>query len=135
MKVGNFARLPWPDGHFDVVVDIFAIYANTTEVIDATLAEVARVLKPGGRFFSKMWGTRTTGYGQGIELESNTFDEIPCGPCFDMGVSHFFDEAEIRERFGSFEIDAIDSILRSDAVIDSQIEELMGQFRKPAESH
>lgn len=47
-----------------------------------------------------------------------------------MGVSHFFDIDEIRQRFASFQIDAIDTITRSDAVIDSDIEEIIGQFSK-----
>jgi SAM-dependent methyltransferase len=130
LKMGNFSTLPWDDEVFDVVIDIFSIYANTVEVIEKTLSEIHRVLKPGGRFYSKLWGTKTTGFGQGIEMESGTFDEIPCGPCFDMGVSHFFDEQEIQQKFGNFQIDAIDTILRSDSVIDSEIEEIICQFTK-----
>src|SRR6218665_3925654 len=53
LRVGHFARLPWPDGHFDLVVDIFALYANTTDVIGQTLAEIARVLKPVALFFAR----------------------------------------------------------------------------------
>ena len=79
LKTGNFSTLPWDDSSFDVVVDVFAIYANTTSVIEQTLAEVHRVLKPGGRFFSKVWGTKCTGFGKGKELEKYTYDEIPTG--------------------------------------------------------
>jgi ubiquinone/menaquinone biosynthesis C-methylase UbiE len=123
--------LPWPGQSFDVVIDIFAIYANAVDVIEQTLDEVYRVLKPGGRFYSKLWGTNTTGFGQGREIELHTFDEIPLGPCHDMGISHFFDIDEIRQRFGSFQIDAIDTIVRSDAIIDSDIEEIICQCTKP----
>jgi SAM-dependent methyltransferase len=131
MKVGNFANLPWEDNSFDVVVDVFAIYANTVEVIDRTLSEVHRVLKPGGRFYSKMWGTQTTGFGLGQEIEKHTFKDIPSGPCFNMGVSHFFDEAEIQARFSSFQIDSIDKILRSDRYSKSFIEEIVCEATKP----
>jgi len=131
LRVGNFSRLPWPEQSFDLVVDIFAMYANTVDVIEQTLGEVYRVLKPGGRFYSKLWGTNTTGFGQGTEIESRTYDEIPLGPCCSMGISHFFDIDEIRQRFGSFQIDAIDTIVRSDAIIDSDIEEIICQCTKP----
>lgn len=135
LKTGNFSILPWPDNSFDVVIDIFAIYANTSEVINQTLAEVHRVLKPGGRFYSKLWGTRTSGFGKGIEIETYTYDEIPCGPCFNMGVTHFFDKEEIQSRFGRlFQVDAMDTLLRSDAAIDSDIEEIICQFTKPIAS-
>ena len=60
---------------FDVAVDIFALYANTTDVIRGALAEIARVLKPGGLFYSKLWGTGCTGYGLGRQLEPGTYDD------------------------------------------------------------
>jgi len=133
LRVGDFPGLPWEDNRFDVVVDIFSIYANTAEIIDKTLDEVYRVLKPGGRFYSKVWGLKTTGFGQGKELEIHTFDQIPIGPCYDMGVSHFFDKEEIKQRFGRFQIDAIDTIIRSDSIINSEIEEILCQFTKSAD--
>ena len=133
LRVGNFCKLPWPDNAFDAVIDIFAVYANTTPVISETIAEVNRVLKPGGRLYAKLWGTKTTGFGTGVEIEPHTFDDIPIGPCHNMGVSHFFDAAEVRERYAAFQIDAIDTINRSDTIIDSHIEELLCQFtKKPA---
>lgn len=131
LVVGNFSSLPWKENSFDVVIDIFAIYANTIDVIEQTLDEVYRVLKPGGRFYSKLWGTKTTGFGQGREIELHTYDDIPLGPCRDMGISHFFDIDEIRQRFASFRIDAIDTIVRSDTIIDSDIEEFICQCAKP----
>ena len=130
LKVGDFKDLPWGGGSFDGVVDIFAIYANTNEVIAKTLSEVYRVLKPGGRFYAKLWGRKCTGYGEGIELEPGTYDEIPTGPCANMGVSHFFDEAEIRRVFSDFQIDAIDNVLRVDGHSGSVIEEYLCQFTK-----
>ncbi len=132
LHVGNFARLPWPDACMDVVVDIFAIYANTLDVIDSVLAEVERVLKPGGLFYTKLWGRNCTGYGEGTRLEEGTYDAIPAGPCRDMGVSHFFSRAEIDERFGRrFEPIAIDVVARSDVAAAQQIEEFHCQLRKP----
>ncbi|WP_265258821.1 class I SAM-dependent methyltransferase [Verminephrobacter aporrectodeae] len=132
LRVGHFAHLPWPDGHFDVAVDIFALYANTTHVIREALAEVARVLRPGALFYSKLWGTNCTGHGLGRQLEPGTFDEIPEGPCRGMGVSHFFTRAEIDVLFGEFfGITAIDRILRSDIAANQQIEEFHCQFIRP----
>jgi len=131
LRVGNFSRLPWPDAYFDVAVDIFALYANTTAVIREALAEVARVVKPGGLFYSKLWGTHCTGYGTGRELEPGTFDDIPEGPCRGMGVSHFFTRAEVDTVFGGlFEATAIDTVNRSDVAANQQIEEFHCQFRR-----
>lgn len=133
LRVGNFNRLPWPDTHFDAAVDIFALYANTLPVIAQALTEINRVLKPGGLFYAKLWGRKTTGYGQGTELEPGTFNAIPVGPCAGMGVAHFFTRQEILSMFGRhFRPLAIDCILRSDEVANQQIEEFQCQFVKEA---
>lgn len=46
---GNAEKLPFPDNSFDVYTIAFGL-RNVTH-IDTALAEAARVLKPGGRFF------------------------------------------------------------------------------------
>src|SRR6185503_9950192 len=50
-------RLPFPERHFDCVTVGFGLRNMTRK--DAALAEMARVLKPGGRLvvleFSKVW--------------------------------------------------------------------------------
>jgi ubiquinone/menaquinone biosynthesis C-methylase UbiE len=131
LRVGNFSNLPWPNENFDVVVDIFALYANTLEVILQALHEVDRVLKPGGLLYTKLWGTHTTGFGQGIELEPGTFDAIPTGPCTNMGVTHFFTLEEIETVFGSFfQTIAIDRVIRDDSTSTQKIEEFHCQFIK-----
>ena len=131
LKVGDFSLLPWGNEQFDVVIDIFAIYANTLEVINKTVSEVERVLKPGGNFYTKLWGRNCTGYGQGTELESGTYDDIPAGPCAHMGVSHFFDAAEIEQIFSNFESITIDVVTRTDRVRgDDVVEEYLCHFKK-----
>ena len=130
LKVGNFSELPWPDASFDLVIDIFALYANTLDVIKLTLKEVDRVLKPGARFYSKLWGRNTTGFGQGREIEAGTYDNISIGPCCEMGVSHFFDRNEVLQIFSMFEIIVIDVITRTDQQKGYVIEEFACQFQK-----
>ncbi len=130
LRVGSFETLPWDDHRFDVVVDIFALYANTTDVITKSLAEIARVLKPGGLFYTKLWGTACTGYGEGNKIEDGTYDAIPSGPCANMGVTHFFTREDITTIFGKcFTPVAVDTILRSDEAANQQIEEFHCQFR------
>ena len=130
LKAGDFSSLPWDDNTFDVVIDIFAVYANPVKIIDKTIAEIHRVIKPGGFHFCKLWGTGCTGYGEGEELEPGTFDELSSGPCAGMGLSHFFTEMEIRQRYAIFDAILIDRILRSDSAKQAQIEEFACQFSK-----
>ncbi|MGB4114929.1 MAG: class I SAM-dependent methyltransferase [Polaromonas sp.] len=133
LRVGNFSNLPWPEAHFDVVVDVFALYANTLDVISQALSEIDRVLKSGGLLYTKLWGTHTTGFGQGLALEPGTFDAIRTGPCASMGVTHFFTREEIKTVFGKFfQPIAVDLVLREDSTATQQIEEFHCQFVKRA---
>jgi demethylmenaquinone methyltransferase/2-methoxy-6-polyprenyl-1,4-benzoquinol methylase len=51
-------KLPFPDGHFDLVTVAFGLRNMTHQSL--ALAEMARVLRPGGRLlvleFSRVWG-------------------------------------------------------------------------------
>lgn len=57
-------KLPFPDNYFDCVTVAFGLRNMTHK--DAALAEMRRVLKPGGRLlvleFSKVWEPLTTAY-------------------------------------------------------------------------
>jgi ubiquinone/menaquinone biosynthesis C-methylase UbiE len=49
---GSMESLPYPDQWFDAVVDVFSSYCLPEVPFATCLGEVARVLKPSGRFFS-----------------------------------------------------------------------------------
>lgn len=50
VQIGFCQAIPFPDGYFDVVVMSEVLEHLDEEVFEATLAEVRRVLRPGGRF-------------------------------------------------------------------------------------
>jgi SAM-dependent methyltransferase len=62
-EVAVLPELPFPDGEFDVVVGNFAL--NHVGRPRAVLAELRRVLRPGGRIALTLWGKRR-GAGQGL---------------------------------------------------------------------
>jgi ubiquinone/menaquinone biosynthesis C-methylase UbiE len=130
LKVGNFAKLPWPDAEFDVVVDIEAIYANPMPVIRSAIAEVKRVLKPSGWFFAKMFGPKTTGAASGKKLEVRTTVTPTKGPLAGTGVTHVFTVSEIRKEFAGFSQISLDWVHRSDRNGDYEIFEWLVQARK-----
>jgi demethylmenaquinone methyltransferase/2-methoxy-6-polyprenyl-1,4-benzoquinol methylase len=47
---GDMMSLPFPDGHFDVVTTGYGL--RNVPVLEGALAEIARVLRPGGQFLS-----------------------------------------------------------------------------------
>jgi hypothetical protein len=115
---------------FDAVIDIFAIYANPISIIKSTINEIHRVLKSQGKFYTKLWGKRCSGYGDGVFIEEGTYTKILSGPCKNMGVAHFFDIAEIYEIFSAFHLINIETILKTDLTSSIQIEEFHCYFEK-----
>ena len=130
-QVGDFSRLPWPDASFDAVVDVAALYANPMHAIRATVAEIARVLKPGGLFFGKMFAEQTTGSESGVVLEPGTVSKPTEGPCAGNEVAHFFSRTELYELFAGFDELGIDQIHRTDGNGEIDIFEWLMSARKP----
>jgi SAM-dependent methyltransferase len=52
LRHGDMRKLPWPDASFDAVINLWTAfgYFETQEEDEQALAEIARVLRPGGRF-------------------------------------------------------------------------------------
>jgi SAM-dependent methyltransferase len=114
LRVGNFTSLPWPDGHFDFVFDNEALSANRIDVVRAAIAESHRVLKPGGKFFAKLFGPETTDILTGELLEPGTTRNAASGPLQDIGVLHAFTREELRALFADFADLAVDFSRRSE---------------------
>ena len=56
--VGNVAQLPFESGTFDGVLASDIFEHLVPEVLDATIGECARILKPGGTLYVMTWPTR-----------------------------------------------------------------------------
>jgi len=130
LRIGNFATLPWEDKSFDMVIDIEAIYANTIIVIRSAIDEILRVLKPGGYFFGKMFGPKTTGITSGKMLDDYTIENPDTGPLAGMGVVHAFTDEGIKHEFKSFSDLKLDWVRRSDRGGTYEIFEWLIQARK-----
>ena len=51
LRVGSMLSLPWPDGFFSAVIDVFSSYCLSALDFDHFLAESHRVLAPKGHLF------------------------------------------------------------------------------------
>jgi SAM-dependent methyltransferase len=72
-SVGMMTALPYPDGYFDYVLSFNVIYHGDPVVVGATVAEIRRVLKPGGAYQGTMLSKRHRKFGLGREIAANTF--------------------------------------------------------------
>lgn len=115
-RVSDMSNLPWPDGTFDAALSTSTLAHNRVADIKITLAEIRRVLKPGGLFLADFLHKGTQSYqrvhdqflaGEISEVEPNTFVDQSSQPDKDDDAflpHHFSDEAEVRDFLSDFEI-------------------------------
>jgi SAM-dependent methyltransferase len=114
-RVSDMSALPWPNATFDAALSTATIHHQLRANLVRTMAEVVRILKPGGAFQVDFPCTETLDYqllrglvaaGQIAEVEPNTFvDQRPITEDIDGYLPHHYcDEADIRDLLSSFEI-------------------------------
>jgi tellurite methyltransferase len=76
-EVGRMTELPYADGAFDHVLSWNVIYHGDETVLRASIAEIARVLRPGGTFLGTMLSARRVpvelSRAPGREISHNTW--------------------------------------------------------------
>src|SRR5579871_1901915 len=73
LRQGDADALPFADGAFDYVLSWNVIYHGTLGDVGRRLAEVWRVLRPGGLYQGTMLPTRNANYGIGRRIAPDTF--------------------------------------------------------------
>lgn len=96
VQSADVARLPYPDGFFDGVLDVVAVCYCGFEEAQHAYGEMARVVKPGGRLFSRMFARGCWGDATG---EPAGRDAWKCGegPLQGFGATRFADASEVQE--------------------------------------
>lgn len=85
-NVGDVSLIPYENGYFDGVIDCECLYANTVPDTKRILAEIHRVLKPGGVFFSMTF------------MAGTSEDALHKG----YGFMRFMAEEEIQPLYGAY---------------------------------
>jgi tellurite methyltransferase len=88
---GNMMVLPFPDASFDYVLALNVIYHGDAWVVRETVAEIRRVLKPGGFYQGTMLSKRNAHFGLGREISPDTY--IRDGGDGDKDHPHFYCDA------------------------------------------
>jgi SAM-dependent methyltransferase len=106
LKQSDISHIPHLADFFDAVICIYVIYHKTYAGMQQAVAEIHRVLKPGGLALISLQSRRGWRYRQGREIEPNTFI-LTDGA--DAGVPHHYsDLAEIADLFEHFAIRKIE---------------------------
>jgi len=102
LRAGDFNELPWPDEHFDGVVENGALCCNPFDACKRVVREVKRVLKPGGVFLSANLGSRTWGTEKATPTGHNEYAALPDGPLRGRGFALLMDRPQIDELYKDF---------------------------------
>jgi SAM-dependent methyltransferase len=89
-RVAEFTALPFPDAAFDHVVAWHTLYHGDRDSVRLALAEVARVLRPGGLLQCSMLSKRHRLFGRGDEVSPDTFVIAGAG---ERAHPHFYCDA------------------------------------------
>lgn len=92
------------DFFFDTVIMFNTVHFMLEKPREKAITEIYRILKNGGILVQAMFSRNEKGFGEGIEVEENTFEFKPGRPV------HFFSEDEIRNAFAQFAILQLDEI-------------------------
>lgn len=75
-RVHDMQSIPFNDGFFDAVICTWSIHHGTVAQIQQTIAEIYRVLRPGGTVLTDLPAAGTWDYMQGREIEPDTYIEV-----------------------------------------------------------
>jgi tellurite methyltransferase len=101
-QYGNADSLPYADNSFDFVLSWNVIYHGTLGDAGARIAEIWRVLKPGGLYQGTMLPTRNSNYGLGRLVAPDTF---VIDGADERGHPHFYCDAPVLVAlFSGFEL-------------------------------
>ncbi len=113
---GDITRLPFEDNSCDGAIDSEAIYCNSYADSQTIYREIRRVLKPGGKLFSRTFATGSWGDGTGKEIGSN-FWFVAEGPAKDKGPCRFTSGADIEDLLSvGLVVENIELLTRSQGV-------------------
>jgi len=104
LRHGSFEQIPWADATFDGVVDVRAIQCNSFATAKKIVAEVHRVLKPGGWFYSSILSNATYAVGKGREVEPNGFTDITEGPLAGLGFNLLLSRVQVDDLYRIFPV-------------------------------
>ena len=101
LRVTDFIDLPFKDGSFDFVIDRAALTCSGTSAAQKTVAEVRRVLAPGGKFFFNPYSDRHSSFASGKPGPEGVTVDITGGTLVDIGPIFFYGKRDLQALFAA----------------------------------
>jgi SAM-dependent methyltransferase len=100
LRVGDFASLPFASSSFDLAIDRCALTCCSLSAARRAVAEVGRVLLPGGDFLFNAYSRRHVSRASGRPGPDGLTLDISTGTLVGVGQICFYGEEEVRALFG-----------------------------------
>jgi len=100
IRVADFTALPFEDATFDLAVDRSAITCVGRSAARRAIAEVRRVLKPGGKFLFNPYGDSHSSAAAGRPGPDGLTLDIDAGTLVGAGAICFYGRGDILDVFG-----------------------------------
>jgi SAM-dependent methyltransferase len=101
LRVADFIKLPFGDNAFDFVIDREALTCSPFAEAQRTVAEVHRVLAPGGKFFFNPYSDRHSSYASGKPGPGGVTVEISGGTLTNIGPIFFYGKRDLHAIFAT----------------------------------
>jgi SAM-dependent methyltransferase len=99
LRVGDFTALPFADAGFDLAIDRGALTCAGRSAAARAIAEVRRVLRPGGAFFSNLYSTAHSSRAAGRPGPDGLTLDIRGGSVAGVGQICFYDREAVAAQF------------------------------------
>jgi 2-polyprenyl-3-methyl-5-hydroxy-6-metoxy-1,4-benzoquinol methylase len=106
LTVGDMTTLSYANAELDAILTWNVIYHGTMDIVQQTIDELARCIKPNGHLICSLISARHHIFGQGIEIEPRTF-VIP-GSGEREHPHHYFNHQDIERSFTAFQIQRLE---------------------------
>jgi SAM-dependent methyltransferase len=99
LRVGNFDGLPFDGDTYDFVIDRGALTCSSFASARKTIAEVRRVLAPGGKFFFNPYSDRHSSFASGTVRPDGVSEGITQGTMVGIGPICFYGKRDVLAMF------------------------------------
>jgi SAM-dependent methyltransferase len=98
-RVGEFSDLPFENASFDLGIDRAALTCTGDAVARKTVAELGRVLRPGGAMFCNVYSDRHSSRASGRAGPDGITSDISSGTLTGVGQIRFYDRDDLLALF------------------------------------
>ena len=109
---GDASALPYESSFFDAVIDVECLYSNSRPDAEKMLAEVSRVLKQGGLFYSRTVADDMYVGKTHTKVADMEYTDISDGPLVGRGLARLSTRDGVMKMYGkSFTVLSVDSLI------------------------